>query len=195
MHVILPKPYPSKPQVNFVIQLTPQPWHPQSASATEVALAVSLAAASKSPPLFFHALKFLYENQDDLLVDKVTNNLSRTQIHEKLVEAIFSSTAITTSTSNNKEELQTKVYELLDLSQGGNGVVQTMKWQVKYHRCRSIHVTPTVLMNGLEAGDIGSGFSIDEWKGKLEGVGAVVGGGGVGGAGSWGGGSKGCAPE
>ena len=38
-------------------------------------------------------------------------------------------------------------------------MTQAMKWYVKYHRLRSIHVTPTVLCNGLEAVEIGSAWT------------------------------------
>lgn len=43
-----------------------------------------------------------------------------------------------------------------------------MKFAVKYHRVRSIHVTPTVLLNGIEAPDISSGWSSSEWKNKID---------------------------
>ena len=42
-----------------------------------------------------------------------------------------------------------------------------MKWAVKYHRVRSIHVTPTVLVNGIEAPDISSGWTGDQWDEKI----------------------------
>lgn len=42
-----------------------------------------------------------------------------------------------------------------------------MKWAVKYHRTRSVHTTPTVFLNGLEAPDISSSWGLDEWNEKI----------------------------
>ena len=54
----------------------------------------------------------------------------------------------------------------------GTGVTQAIKWAVKYHRCRGIHVTPTVLVNGLEAGIVSSSWTAAQWKAWLEPMGA-----------------------
>jgi hypothetical protein len=45
-----------------------------------------------------------------------------------------------------------------------------MKWSVKYHRARSVHVTPTVFLNGLEAPDISSSWTAAEWGEKIRGI-------------------------
>jgi len=45
---------------------------------------------------------------------------------------------------------------------------QEFKWSVKYHRARSVHVTPTVFLNGLEAPDISSGWGLGEWNEKIQ---------------------------
>ena len=60
----------------------------------------------------------------------------------------------------------------LDLGNAGTGVTQAIKWAVKYHRCRGIHVTPTVLVNGLEAGIVSSSWTAAQWKAWLEPMGA-----------------------
>lgn len=41
------------------------------------------------------------------------------------------------------------------------------KFILRYHRARSIHVTPTVLLNGIEAPDVSSGWTADEWRSKI----------------------------
>lgn len=51
-----------------------------------------------------------------------------------------------------------------------NKIKQEIKWSVKYHRARSVHVTPTVFLNGLEAPDISSGWTNAEWKEKIKGI-------------------------
>ncbi|MEK9722523.1 MAG: hypothetical protein VW405_03420, partial [Rhodospirillaceae bacterium] len=52
-------------------------------------------------------------------------------------------------------------------NQGLGDVTQSLKWAVKYHRTRGVHVTPTVFVNGTEAPDVSSGWSADEWMEKL----------------------------
>ena len=47
-----------------------------------------------------------------------------------------------------------------------------IKWAVKYHRCRGVHVTPTVHVNGLEAGIVSSGWSGEQWRAFIEPMGS-----------------------
>jgi len=49
----------------------------------------------------------------------------------------------------------------------GNGVTQAVKWAVKYHRSRAVHVTPTAFFNGIEAPDVSSGWTGDDWRAKI----------------------------
>jgi len=44
-----------------------------------------------------------------------------------------------------------------DGGNAGNAMTQHIKWACKYHRGRGVHVTPTVHVNGLEAGIVSSG--------------------------------------
>ena len=46
------------------------------------------------------------------------------------------------------------------------------RWAVKFHRVRSVHVTPTVFVNGLEAGVVSSGWGGAEWQRFLQPMGA-----------------------
>lgn len=45
----------------------------------------------------------------------------------------------------------------------GNAVTQDLKWLTKYHRSCGVHVTPTSFMNGIEAGQISSGWTMEQW--------------------------------
>jgi len=51
---------------------------------------------------------------------------------------------------------------------GGNGMTQEIKWACKFHRTRGVHVTPTVHVNGLEAGIVSSGWTEEQWCAFLE---------------------------
>ena len=54
----------------------------------------------------------------------------------------------------------------------GTPMTQPLKWAVKYHRARSVHVTPTVYVNGLEAGVVSSGWSAEQWRAFLQPMGS-----------------------
>ncbi|RZS58572.1 DsbA family protein [Sphaerotilus mobilis] len=47
------------------------------------------------------------------------------------------------------------------------GLDRDLKWQARYARQNGIHATPTFMVDGLVAPDIGSGDSVDAWLDKL----------------------------
>lgn len=49
----------------------------------------------------------------------------------------------------------------------GNATTQPLKWHVKYHRSCGVHVTPTCFMNGIEASQISSGWTQEQWRDML----------------------------
>ncbi len=100
-------------------------------------------------------------NEQTNFFDDRAKNLSRIQIYEKLV-------VIGGETGYDIPSLSA----LLSLKgvKGNDGlgdVTQCLKWAVKYHRMRGVHVTPTVFINGIEAPDVSSGWSYKEWLEKL----------------------------
>ncbi|GIS88929.1 MAG: hypothetical protein CM1200mP18_16390 [Gammaproteobacteria bacterium] len=98
----------------------------------------------------------VFDKQTDFFDDHA-KDLSRIQIYEKLVAIGGKSNYDVSSLSG--------LLSLNDVTgNDGLGVVtQHLKWAVKYHRMRSVHVTPTVFINGIEAPDISSGWSDNEW--------------------------------
>ncbi|GAA5955208.1 hypothetical protein JCM8115_001882 [Rhodotorula mucilaginosa] len=50
----------------------------------------------------------------------------------------------------------------------GTSVTSDLKLQIKFHRMRGIHVTPTVALDGLVEPSISSSFSGDDWRKFLE---------------------------
>ncbi len=50
----------------------------------------------------------------------------------------------------------------------GNELTQAVKWLVKYHRSYGVHVTPTVFLNNIEAGQVSSSWTLPEWTELLE---------------------------
>lgn len=70
-----------------------------------------------------------------------------------------------------------KIYELLHISDKpasdgslntGNGVTNDLKVLVKMNRMQGVHVTPTVVFNGVVENDISSSFDGKQWEEWLE---------------------------
>ena len=135
-------------EVEFLFQNVPQPWHPHSCLMHEAML---VAPRDKA---WDFALE-LSTNSD--LTDVTTKDKTRNELYEILATHAE-------KVGISKEEL---LSALLIKDESCNKATQLMKWSVKYHRARSIHVTPTVLINGLEAGDVSSGWGKEEWEAKL----------------------------
>jgi len=50
----------------------------------------------------------------------------------------------------------------------GNGVTNDLKVLVKMNRMQGVHVTPTVVFNGVVENSISSSFSGEQWEQWLE---------------------------
>lgn len=70
-----------------------------------------------------------------------------------------------------------KMFELLKISDKsaedgslniGNGVTNDLKVLVKMNRMQGVHVTPTVVFDGVVENGISSSFSADQWEEWLE---------------------------
>ena len=150
--------------VELVFQNVPQPWHPQSAVMHEVAFAVR----NVDEALFFPASRALFASQE-LFFDRNSCNKSRTELYKELVRVV------STSCFKDEAEIATftdAVMKELEFSEGGslntgNSTTASLKFAVKYHRVRGVHVTPTVLLNGVEASDISSGWTAEQWRAKI----------------------------
>lgn len=138
-------------QVQFVVQNVPQPWHPQSAYMHEA----SFAAKHVAPESFGAYCKAVFDNLDSF-VDGPTMHKSRVQIYDDLAD-------IAGSVGIDRAAFLAE----LAIDGSGNKTTQEMKFAVKYHRARGVHVTPTVHLNGLEAPQISSSATLDDWKAFL----------------------------
>jgi hypothetical protein len=142
-------------KIDVLFQCVPQPWHPQGAYMHEVALAVKCIDES----LFFTAATALFDKQEQFF-DGPTQDKSRNQIYSELAAVVAAATGLEA----------TAIAEYVTCAgegNGGNKATAQMKWAAKYHRVRSIHVTPTVLLNGIEAPDVSSGWTVEQWQEKI----------------------------
>ena len=143
--------------IQFLWQSVPQPWHAQSCCMHDAIMAASILDVEKTPTYIFN----IFAKQTDFFDDQA-KNLSRVQIYEKLATIGGESGYDISSLS--------ALLSLEDVrgNEGLGNVTQYLKWAVKYHRVRGVHVTPTVFINGIEAPDVSSGWCDTEWLEKLQ---------------------------
>ena len=64
----------------------------------------------------------------------------------------------------DKEKLKKSLYlQETGEKNSGSSIVQDIKWHIKLSRHNSIHVSPTVVFNGLIDNDVSSGWELDNW--------------------------------
>jgi hypothetical protein len=156
LHEVIPKlSAEQRSKLSIVVQQVPQPWHPHSSYVHEAALAVK-DIAPDAFPAYVDALYSAYtagKFQDESTWDK-----SRAQVYDELVKELPGGVDAAAVSAK------------LKLKEGGGGthMTQALKWACKYHRGRGVHVTPTVHVNGLEAGMVSSGWSAEQWLKFIE---------------------------
>lgn len=155
----VPKKYPAKVQFLFRQQI--QPWHPSSTLVHEAGAAV----LSLAPDKFWPFSAALFEHQKEYFDVNVVHE-SRNDTYKRLAKL---------AGSVGLEE--SKVLELLEISDKpgedgslntGNKVTDDVKLMVKANRRVGVHVTPTVLFNGIEEGSISSSFTGQQWEEWLD---------------------------
>ncbi|KAK4550256.1 hypothetical protein LTR36_003223 [Oleoguttula mirabilis] len=156
---IVKKKYPDK--VQFIFRQQIQPWHPSSTLVHEAGAAV----LKTNPDKFWDFSKALFVKQTEFFDVNVVNE-PRNKTYERLAKL-----------AGEAGVDEKKVYRLLEVPDKpdkdgntniGNGVTDDIKLMVKANRLTGVHVTPTVLFNGIVEGGISSSFSKDDWEQWLE---------------------------
>merc|ERR1711972_672087 len=140
-------------KIQFMHYQYPQPWHAPGAYAAEVSLAVEAVDPSK----YLATAQHFFDKQKELVFDCVTYGKTRTEMYEMLADAATAASGV------NKAAVLAKVKYLGTSPNAGNEMGQLIKWYVKFGRKNGIHVTPTVLVNGIEEGSISSGWTLEQW--------------------------------
>ncbi|CAD6588499.1 MAG: hypothetical protein ASARMPREDX12_003570 [Alectoria sarmentosa] len=155
----VPKKYPAKVQFLFRQQI--QPWHPSSTLVHEAGAAVLRLAPDK----FWPFSDALFEHQKEFFDVSVVHE-ARNDTYKRLAKL---------AGSVGLEE--SEVFELLEISDKpgeggslntGNMVTDDVKLMVKANRRVGVHVTPTVLFNGIEEGSISSSYTGQQWEEWLD---------------------------
>ena len=150
-----------KCKVKVIFHHLPQPWHPQSTMLHEAALA-AWSLGGEDAQLYEKAYQAIFDKREDF-IDAITYEKTRTQIYQELAKVVCEACGF--------DENQFLDMLKLDTSGGqknsGNTTTQALKWYVKMHRQRSIHVTPTCAINNMTI-DTSSSWGLDEWKKLLD---------------------------
>ncbi|ESK91658.1 hypothetical protein Moror_10704 [Moniliophthora roreri MCA 2997] len=134
-----------------------QPWHASSTLVHEA----SLAVAKVSPKDFWVFSLALFKHQEEYF-DIPTSTLTPVQIRANLAKL-----ASTVISSPESVAAFIDVLTLKSTPNGGVDVTNDLKYTIKFSRQNGVHVSPTVLWDGLVAGEISSSWGEQEWLGWL----------------------------
>ncbi|KAG6868128.1 hypothetical protein C0993_007332 [Termitomyces sp. T159_Od127] len=104
----------------------------------------------------FHINSRLFKNQGDYF-DIPTSTLTALEIREKLAK--LAGQVIPPAAVEQFKDL----LKLKGTPNGGNAVTDDLKYTIKFSRQNSIHVSPTVLWDGLVANEVSSSWGTQEW--------------------------------
>ncbi|KAI9760065.1 MAG: hypothetical protein M4579_001898 [Chaenotheca gracillima] len=156
---VVDKKYGSK--VQFIFRQQIQPWHPSSILTHEAGVAVLKLAPEK----FYPFSAALFDKQTDFFDVNAVHD-SRNQTYERLSK-LAGSVGV-----DEKEILKLLWVNDKPASDGslniGNAVTDDMKLLVKAARLTGVHVSPTVLFNGIVENSISSGMTKEQWDEWLQ---------------------------
>jgi hypothetical protein len=155
--VVVENDFPNKykSRVEFIFRHQIQPWHATSALVHTVIMAV----AREQPSRLIDAITGLFKRQRELF-DEHVEDKSQVEIFDKILSILNDETKI----QLDRDLFRTKRTE----SNAGNALTTDLKYHTKYARKHGIHVSPTVLVDGLEEADISSQWTGDQWKTYLD---------------------------
>ncbi|KAK9458406.1 thioredoxin-like protein [Dipodascopsis uninucleata] len=146
---------------SFVFRQVPQPWHPTSTLLHEVAIAVEKLDPSK----FWQFSDVLFQHQAEYF-DTAVFDEPRSVTYSRLIKLASESTGLESA----------KLADLLTIAPSpdgsqhnyGNKITADLKLFIRQHRQMSVHVTPTVTIDGILNNDISSGWTADQWFSLLD---------------------------
>ncbi|KAH8549240.1 thioredoxin-like protein [Umbelopsis sp. PMI_123] len=140
-------------EVQLIFRQQVQPWHPTSTLLHEAALAVERVDNSK----FWEYSDVLFERQRDYF-DEAVYTKSRNEIYGKLADLAGSVNV------PGDKVLSHLAIRSGEAKNSGNQVTNDLKLQIKLGRQNGIHVSPTVVFDGLRDDSVSSSWELDQWK-------------------------------
>ncbi|KAL0951273.1 hypothetical protein HGRIS_007987 [Hohenbuehelia grisea] len=144
-------------KVKVIVRNQVQPWHASSTFTHESAFAVLRVAPEK----FWPYSLALFQHQEEYF-DIPSSTLTPLQIREKL--AALAAQVIPPEKVEEFKEL----LKLKSSPNGGVAVTDDLKYTIKFSRQNSIHVSPTVLWDGIVANEVSSSWGEKEWNDFLK---------------------------
>ncbi|KAI0011945.1 thioredoxin-like protein [Xylariaceae sp. FL0662B] len=143
------------PRLQIILRQQVQPWHPSSTLVHEAAAAVLRLA----PDRYWVFSDALFRDQAAYFDVSVVNE-TRNQTYRRLAKLAAASAGVD----------EDKVYDLLAIPESaegnlnvGNQVTNDLKVFIKMGRLVGVHVSPTVIFDGVVAGDISSSWTKEQW--------------------------------
>jgi len=140
-------------KVKIIFRNHVQPWHGCSTFTHEAGLAVARVAPEK-----FWSYSLLLLQRQEEYYDIPTSTLSPIQIRERLA-LLFAETGV----SGDRVESFKELLKLKSTPNGGVSVTDELKYTIKFSRQNGIHVSPTVLWDGIIANEVSSSWGKTEW--------------------------------
>ncbi|OTB05694.1 hypothetical protein M426DRAFT_319682 [Hypoxylon sp. CI-4A] len=144
-------------RLEIIFRQQVQPWHPSSTLVHEAGVAVLQLAPEKywdfSDALFRDQLQYF---------DEATVNESRNDTYKRLAK-LGASVGVQEDKLYDQLAISDKVAEG-GHPNNGNKVTNDLKLQIRFGRLVGIHVSPTVIFDGVVANDISSSWTKDQWE-------------------------------
>ncbi|KAN0126747.1 hypothetical protein V8E52_000387 [Russula decolorans] len=145
-------------KIKIIFRNQVQPWHGASTFTHEA----GLAAARVSPDKFWPFSLRLLQRQEEYY-DIPASTLTAIQIREKLA-SLYAESGV----SGDQIEVFKDLLRNKSTPNGGVSVTDELKYTIKFSRQNGVHVSPSVLWDGLFASEISSSWGETEWAKFLE---------------------------
>ncbi len=152
----------TNPGVRVIFRQQIQSWHPSSTLVHEAGAAI----LKTSPKSFWAFSEKLFQQQNDYFDVNVVNE-TRNNTYKRLAKLAGSVDGVEEKTVLDLLLVSDKPAEDGSLNIG-NKVTNDVKLMVKANRLTGVHVTPTVLFNGVEERSISSGWTVEQWEEWLQ---------------------------
>eukprot|EP00127_Corallochytrium_limacisporum_P002378 Clim_evm19s119 gene=Clim_evmTU19s119 len=127
-----------------------QPWHPQSTMKHEA----SLVIAQQAPEKFWDWSIDLFKIAPQKYLDRMTWDVGRNQWYDMLAADL---------PPENYGLPSQSFLKALKNPDGGNDATPDLKYFTKYCRQTGLHVTPTIVCNGIIDLNVSSSWTPEQW--------------------------------
>eukprot|EP00455_Lapot_gusevi_P028422 TRINITY_DN3032_c0_g1_i1.p1 TRINITY_DN3032_c0_g1~~TRINITY_DN3032_c0_g1_i1.p1 ORF type:complete len:188 (-),score=66.00 TRINITY_DN3032_c0_g1_i1:184-747(-) len=135
-------------RIHIRLHMVPQPWHPQGGYAARSVL----AAGEISDEMAWKMTAKVYENLESWS-DEKTDNMTAIQLYDRC--------------GDYAAELGLDKAAFIESMRSAN-VTQQVKFACRFHRQNAIHMTPSILVNGIPVYEFGSAWNLEQFQQLLD---------------------------